>query len=199
MSAGADTEKLLPFALCAAGSANLFFHPAVQNCLLELPPVAQLERGDLGFVNVAIKRVRRNAQVLGSLADVHHFARFNRQGLHPKAPEAHRPAPLPHPYSRESPAGWASLWAVMSPRVRGCQANALAVVLKTSVFFGNCRVNGGNTRKELWSWRGVPLYVGLAWRAPFQRIFGPKVTWSNRAWLSSTMQFISLATWKFRL
>src|SRR5690349_15137144 len=54
---------------------RLLFHPLVRGRLLEPPAVAQFESGNLLFAHVLVKRVRAHSQVLGSLANVHHFTR----------------------------------------------------------------------------------------------------------------------------
>src|SRR5579864_2192749 len=54
----------------------LLLHPLVQDGFLEFPAIAQLEGRDLLFVHVLVERVGTYAQVLRSLADVHHFTRI---------------------------------------------------------------------------------------------------------------------------
>src|SRR5947209_10197614 len=53
--------------------ARLLFHPLVEPRFLEAPAVAQLECWNLLLAYVLVKRVRTHAQILRSLADVHHF------------------------------------------------------------------------------------------------------------------------------
>src|SRR2546425_7708634 len=55
--------------------AGLLFHPLVKLRLLEAPAVAQLERGNLLFPDVLVKRVRTHSQVLRRLANIHNFPR----------------------------------------------------------------------------------------------------------------------------
>src|SRR5208337_427607 len=54
---------------------RLLFHPLIQLRFLEAPAVAQLERRNLLLVHVLVQRVRTHSQILGSLANVHHFSR----------------------------------------------------------------------------------------------------------------------------
>src|SRR5947199_3536223 len=54
----------------------LLLHPLIQDGFLEFPAIAQLKGRDLLFVNVLVERVGTYAQVLRSLADVHHFTRI---------------------------------------------------------------------------------------------------------------------------
>src|SRR5215475_2253909 len=67
--------------------AHLAFHPAVQNRLAQLPAVTQLERWNFAFGDVAIERVRADAQILRRLPHIHHFARF----AHDKTPLRRQP------------------------------------------------------------------------------------------------------------
>ena len=52
----------------------LIFHPGVEDALFELPAIAQFEGGNSLFGDVLVERVRRDAKVLRSLPDIHHFA-----------------------------------------------------------------------------------------------------------------------------
>src|SRR6266404_2692881 len=54
---------------------RLLFHPLIKLRFLEAPAVAQLERRNPLFVHVLVQRVRTHSQILGSLANVHHFSR----------------------------------------------------------------------------------------------------------------------------
>src|SRR5580704_9134859 len=54
--------------------AGLLFHPLIESRFLKPPAVAQLERGELLFPDVLVKRVRTHSQVLRSLANVHDFS-----------------------------------------------------------------------------------------------------------------------------
>src|SRR5467141_860930 len=54
---------------------RLLFHPLIELRFLEAPAVAQLERRNLLLVHVLVQRVRTHSQILGSLANVHHFSR----------------------------------------------------------------------------------------------------------------------------
>src|SRR5262249_61639411 len=56
--------------------AHLAFHPAVQNGLAQLPPVAQFEGRDFTLGDVTVERIRANPQILRRLPHIHHFARF---------------------------------------------------------------------------------------------------------------------------
>src|SRR4051794_27088438 len=67
----------------ALADGALALHPAVQDGLLELPPVPQLEGGNLFLVHVLVKCVRAHAEVLRSLANVHHFTRIGHKNLSP--------------------------------------------------------------------------------------------------------------------
>src|ERR1043166_243762 len=59
---------------------HLAFHPAIQNGLAELPAIAKLESGNLAFSDIAVERVRADAQILRRLPHIHHFARFAHDG-----------------------------------------------------------------------------------------------------------------------
>src|ERR1700674_1081007 len=54
---------------------RLLFHPLIKLRFLEAPAVPQLERRNLLLVHVLVQRVRTHSQILGSLANVHHFSR----------------------------------------------------------------------------------------------------------------------------
>src|SRR5664279_6290950 len=54
---------------------RLLFHPLIQLRFLEAPAIAQLERRNLLLVHVLVQGVRTHSQILGSLANVHHFSR----------------------------------------------------------------------------------------------------------------------------
>src|SRR5215471_6788534 len=63
--------------------ARLLFHPLIQLRLLEAPPIAQLERGNLLFADVLVQSVWAHAQILRRLANVHHFSRISHGSLLP--------------------------------------------------------------------------------------------------------------------
>src|SRR5579862_1493181 len=54
--------------------ARLLFHPLVELRFFEAPAVAQFESRNLLLANVLVKRVRTHSQILGGLANVHHFS-----------------------------------------------------------------------------------------------------------------------------
>src|SRR6266853_2591662 len=61
---------------------RLLFHPLIKLRFLEAPAVAQLERRNPLFVHVLVQRVRTHSQILGSLANVHHFSRVGHNVSH---------------------------------------------------------------------------------------------------------------------
>src|SRR6266850_1417355 len=77
----ASGPRLLLAAAFADGALAL--HPTVQAGLLEFPPVPQLEGGNLFLVYVLVKCVRAHAEVLRSLANVHHFTRIGHKNPSP--------------------------------------------------------------------------------------------------------------------
>src|SRR5213075_1463614 len=63
---------LLPVAVGLGGA--LLLHPGIKQRFLEAPAIPKLEGGDALFGNVLVKRVRRDAQVLRRLPDVHNLS-----------------------------------------------------------------------------------------------------------------------------
>src|SRR5882724_8441156 len=62
---------------------HLPFHPAVQDRFTQFPTVAEFKRGNFAFRDVTVQGIRGDAQILGRLPHIHHFARFAHEERHP--------------------------------------------------------------------------------------------------------------------
>src|SRR5262249_9877896 len=127
-------SRLAPFAyLCAHHHA---FHPGVQDRLSELPPIPQLECGNLSATRVAVKRIAGDPQVGGRLPDFHPFSLFSLRCGHALAQTAHsHSAERTSPRFQFTPEGCTPS-AVMALACLSVKRTNSSVVLRILVFVG---------------------------------------------------------------
>src|ERR1700739_897717 len=72
---------------------GLAVHPLVEARAFKTPAIAQLEGGNETFGGVLGEGVRRDTKVVGSLANIHHFANFRHKQIGAGSGVAHNSPP----------------------------------------------------------------------------------------------------------